>query len=278
MAFSTTPNLRRDRHVFSCLMQGCRSAPENPSLRTPLLPLSGKLSFFRRITIISRTADRDAFLRVLKSIHDAKVLHRDLRLENLLVQDSGDVAIIDFDRAKLGSEDGLREEYEDLQRLLEDLVEDVDELVGTPIGLSGTLERGSDAEGTEEISGIQAKGKAKAVEVVDTPRFRTRRHMGVTEGKAANPVTIAPSNTKGKTRAVAVVDTGSKQTMTNAKATVVGMPLKRHTTTTAKKPTAKPITRGEKASSSGINDGNIPNKPRMANQMVLRPKPPQVRR
>jgi hypothetical protein len=141
----------------------------------------------------------------------------------------------------------LREEYEDLQRLLEDLVEDVDELVETPIGLSGTMERGSDAEGTEEISGIQTKGKLKAVEVVDTPRFRTRRHMGVTEGKAANPATIAPSNTKSKTRAVAVVDTGSKHTTTHAKATVVGMPLKRHTTTTAKKPTAKPITRGGRA-------------------------------
>ena len=249
-------------------MQACRSAPENLSLRTPSLRLSGKLSLFRQITVISRTADRDAFLRVLKSIHDAKVLHRDLRLENLLVQDSGDVAIIDFDRAKVAPEDGLREEYEDLQSLLEDLVEDVDELVGTPIGLSGTMERDSSVEETEEISGIQAKGKAKAVEAVDISRVRTRRHTRVSEGKAANP--MAPSRTKGKTRAVAVVDTGPKQTMTNAK---VGMPLKHRVTTTA-----MPVTRGEKANSSGINDGNIPNKSRMSNQMVLRPKPPQVRR
>jgi hypothetical protein len=41
-----------------------------------------------------------------------------------LVQDSGEVAIIDFDQAKLGaSEDKFRDEYEDLRDLLEDLVE-----------------------------------------------------------------------------------------------------------------------------------------------------------
>jgi serine/threonine protein kinase len=40
------------------------------------------------------------FLAILESIHDAGILHGNLRLDNLLVNDSGDVAIVDFDEAK----------------------------------------------------------------------------------------------------------------------------------------------------------------------------------
>lgn len=63
---------------------------------------------------------RSKFLQAMKGIHDAGVCHRDIRPENLVVNASGDVCIIDFDRADLTSSIGARKrEYEHLQDLLE---------------------------------------------------------------------------------------------------------------------------------------------------------------
>jgi serine/threonine protein kinase len=41
------------------------------------------------------------FDEVLKAIHDAGIVHGNLQLNNLLINDSGDVGIVDFDHARL---------------------------------------------------------------------------------------------------------------------------------------------------------------------------------
>jgi tRNA A-37 threonylcarbamoyl transferase component Bud32 len=38
---------------------------------------------------------------MLKGIHNAGIVHGNLRLDNLLINDSGDVGIVDFDHARL---------------------------------------------------------------------------------------------------------------------------------------------------------------------------------
>jgi serine/threonine protein kinase len=68
---------------------------------------------------------RNAFLAVLQSIHGAGVQHGDLRYDNLLVKDSGEVAIIDFDRARRNTRQSSRkEEYHALMQLLDNRVDD----------------------------------------------------------------------------------------------------------------------------------------------------------
>lgn len=62
----------------------------------------------------------DAFLETLRSIHNAGILHNDLRIDNLLVSDTGTATIIDFDRAAMDANDNKKkEEYEGLLELLE---------------------------------------------------------------------------------------------------------------------------------------------------------------
>ncbi|RDB15954.1 hypothetical protein Hypma_003553 [Hypsizygus marmoreus] len=55
------------------------------------------------------TSEGNAFLDVLKGIHLAGVRHRDLRPENLAVDDDNVVTIFDFDRAELNASEGSRE-------------------------------------------------------------------------------------------------------------------------------------------------------------------------
>ncbi|KDR71713.1 hypothetical protein GALMADRAFT_253434 [Galerina marginata CBS 339.88] len=49
--------------------------------------------------------EREAFLRILNSLHDAYVWHHDIRAENLLINSDNKVFIIDFDRAELNPRD-----------------------------------------------------------------------------------------------------------------------------------------------------------------------------
>ena len=51
------------------------------------------LSIARRIKILSRVA------RLLRQLHRRGIAHRDLRLDNVLILASGEVALVDFDRA-----------------------------------------------------------------------------------------------------------------------------------------------------------------------------------
>jgi len=71
------------------------------------------------------SAQRHSFLAILQSIHALRVHHGDLRYDNLLVDDSGEVAIIDFDRATINARQSDRkEEYRALTRLLNTRVDD----------------------------------------------------------------------------------------------------------------------------------------------------------
>lgn len=194
------------------------------------------------------TTGRDAFFAILRSIHDAKVLHRDLRLENLLVQDSGDVTIIDFDQARLEAEDGFENEYQGLRRLLRGFVKDAVESVEI-VAASRAVETDEVSVDTKEIAGNQAKGKV--VEVV---------------GVDARTQDIALATDKHKAKAADAAPTSDAQTNVKAKG-VQGR--------------SKPKIPAGAAGTSGATDsgdGSGSGRSRMAGRMVLRSKPPQVRR
>ncbi|KAJ7664002.1 hypothetical protein DFH06DRAFT_1471111 [Mycena polygramma] len=77
-------------------------------------------------------AEKAAFLAVLDDIHKAGVRHRDMRPPNLLLNDDGEAAIIDFDQAELDPpEIGLKRELFRLTQLLEGNFTDADS-VRTP--------------------------------------------------------------------------------------------------------------------------------------------------
>lgn len=188
---------------------------------------------------------------MLRLIHGAKVLHRDLRLENLLVQDSGDVAIIDFDQAVLAAEDGLDQEDEMLRFLLEDLVGDHIEATGTS-GVHGARGNAIQVAETAETPGIRRRGKAQEV----------------FEEKAKTMT----SRDKGKTRTVAAVDAAPKHDVQSTaaartKENVVEMDPKHQVTADVTIVTGSEIRAIQAA-----------HKPRMSGGMVLRPKPPKVSR
>ena len=89
---------------------------------------SGSSAFtFPAVSMTDKVYSSDAFFETLMSIHDAGVLHGDLRLDNLLVKDTKDVTIIDFDRAVLHADDAKKEE--EFQSLLELLEGEVKETV-----------------------------------------------------------------------------------------------------------------------------------------------------
>ncbi|KAG5640223.1 hypothetical protein DXG03_009771 [Asterophora parasitica] len=48
-------------------------------------------------------SERTAFIKVLKSIHAAGVRHRDIRPENMVINEEGVVSIIDFDKAQMNA-------------------------------------------------------------------------------------------------------------------------------------------------------------------------------
>jgi len=64
-----------------------------------------------------------AFLSTLEAIHDAGVIHRDPRPRNLLVDDEGEVTIINFDQAEVKAYDKeMDHEYDGLFDLLQSLM------------------------------------------------------------------------------------------------------------------------------------------------------------
>lgn len=63
--------------------------------------------------------DREGVLATVREIHQANILHGDLRLDNILVADSG-LTIIDFARSRVCyDQDAKNREYSQLQSLLE---------------------------------------------------------------------------------------------------------------------------------------------------------------
>jgi serine/threonine protein kinase len=83
--------------------------------RSSTKDIAVKASSTQRFVFRDRTfnifADIDfsaAFLEAMQKIHDAGVRHNDLSPSNLLVNDAGQVTIVDFDRADLISSKGAR--------------------------------------------------------------------------------------------------------------------------------------------------------------------------
>jgi serine/threonine protein kinase len=61
-------------------------------------------------------------LAILRQIHEADVLHCDLRPQNLLLNEFGDAAIIDFDQSRRhGSKKGKTRERAELAHILDSL-------------------------------------------------------------------------------------------------------------------------------------------------------------
>ncbi|RDB15923.1 hypothetical protein Hypma_003520 [Hypsizygus marmoreus] len=83
-------------------------------------PLEDRIDKIVRVeSIEEREAKRTAFLRAVGEIHKAGVCHQDLRAPNLLVNESGGVAIVDFDIANTdASKDARKQEIEQLKCLL----------------------------------------------------------------------------------------------------------------------------------------------------------------
>lgn len=66
------------------------------------------------------SSSREDFIAVLDGIHEAGVIHRDIRPPNLLVNQDGRVFVIDFDKAKLcDNESKFASECRDLRCLLD---------------------------------------------------------------------------------------------------------------------------------------------------------------
>lgn len=59
-------------------------------------------------------------MRAIRNIHSAGVCHKDIRPDNILVNDAGGAFIIDFDRAKIGPqpEGALENEVKIMQELV----------------------------------------------------------------------------------------------------------------------------------------------------------------
>ncbi|KAF5386089.1 hypothetical protein D9615_002184 [Tricholomella constricta] len=73
----------------------------------------------RSMSLAISALERVAFIEIMKSIHDAGVRHRDIRPDNLVVNDDGIVSIIDFDRTIMDSSEGSRKrELEHIMELL----------------------------------------------------------------------------------------------------------------------------------------------------------------
>ncbi|KAG6910046.1 hypothetical protein DXG01_013492 [Tephrocybe rancida] len=73
-----------------------------------------------RLKVTISPSEKAGFLGALKSIHNAGVRHRDLRIENLTINRDGHPYIIDFDRADLeASETSRKNEYESFEGLLD---------------------------------------------------------------------------------------------------------------------------------------------------------------
>jgi hypothetical protein len=184
-----------------------------------------------------------------------------------LVQDSGEVAIIDFDQAKLGaSEDKFRDEYEDLRDLLEDLVEPA-------------------IEAEEDLDPREAQVEEKAstageTETVGTSRVQTRGHTRIAVGVEKVPKPKAQYNETGKTgtaRKVDAISIPEVQTKSKAKKEVRKgeVELKRKVSGAAVAGTSKAKPRRHARVG---NVDSVSKQPRMAGEMVLRSQPPQVRR
>ncbi|KAF5369652.1 hypothetical protein D9615_010246 [Tricholomella constricta] len=74
---------------------------------------------FRDMKLKLPEAARTSFLRVMSSIHQAGVLHMDIRPENLTISGNDQAAIIDFDQAELNHSEGAkRREMRHLTALL----------------------------------------------------------------------------------------------------------------------------------------------------------------
>ncbi len=62
---------------------------------------------------------RSACLAIVQEIHDAGVLHRDIRAENLVIAQDGKPMVIDFDHAILDAPaDGMEKEMGSVEDLL----------------------------------------------------------------------------------------------------------------------------------------------------------------
>ena len=108
-------------------------------------------------------------------IHKAGVCHGDLRYENLVIDGSGEVAIIDFDRAMIDAEESDKKaEYRSLRRLLETRVDDSvrDETKSeTSRGTRARKERRAD----ESVVGRVTRSMGTARETLNGMRLRPRR-------------------------------------------------------------------------------------------------------
>ncbi|KAH9474846.1 hypothetical protein JR316_0013314 [Psilocybe cubensis] len=70
------------------------------SLRTRAIEKNLKIHYDWDDSVETTEEECNAFVEVLEGIHNAHVVHQDLRIDNLMMNDAGDVFIIDFDNGE----------------------------------------------------------------------------------------------------------------------------------------------------------------------------------
>jgi tRNA A-37 threonylcarbamoyl transferase component Bud32 len=112
----------------------------------------------------------------LKAIHTAGVYHGDLRYENLVVNASGEVAIIDFDRAMINArESDKKAELRVLRRLLESRVDDSALEEAKAEGSRGSRAQKGKRGDEGPIPGRVTRSMGTARETLSGMRLRPRR-------------------------------------------------------------------------------------------------------
>ncbi|KAH9474859.1 hypothetical protein JR316_0013327 [Psilocybe cubensis] len=88
------------------------------SLRTRAIEQNLEIHYNLDTSVQTTEEERDAFIKALEGIHSARVIHQDLRIDNLMINDAGDVFIIDFDNAEYDTFQRTSIFEEDLGELL----------------------------------------------------------------------------------------------------------------------------------------------------------------
>jgi serine/threonine protein kinase len=129
-------------------------------------------------------------LRILQSVHEAGVCHGDLRYENLVINASGEVAIIDFDRAIIDAEEpDKKAEYRMLYCLLDRRVDDSSPNEATAGTIRGSRARRGRSAAQGAVIGRVTRSVGTAKETLGGMRLRPRRQFLIS-GKYVSLVVI----------------------------------------------------------------------------------------
>lgn len=116
---------------------------------------------------VSLNCFRTSYLDVLKAIHSIGITHGDLRLENMLLNSRGSVAIIDFTHATVNA---ARSGLEAENRIFVDLLDDIVRLPRQVTLLPSKVQPTSEFQRVTRLMGSQRYGSSGMI-------LRARRQL-----------------------------------------------------------------------------------------------------